>query len=77
MERRCQGFSNDLLCFNVIGDVSLFLSEKMVTILYGMWRLTKSFAPRFRKRAPAKYRDRLAITVICAVRPYIESAVLH
>jgi hypothetical protein len=36
---------------------------------------TKSFAPRFRKRAPAKYLDRLAITVMWTVRPYIESAV--
>jgi hypothetical protein len=36
---------------------------------------TKSFAPRFKNRAPAKYRDRLAIMVIYAVRPYIERAI--
>jgi hypothetical protein len=36
---------------------------------------TKSFAPRFKNRAPAKYLERLAMTVIYTVRPYIDRAV--
>lgn len=35
---------------------------------------TMSLAPRLRNRAPAKYRERRAITVMCAVRPNMERA---
>ena len=36
--------------------------------------LAKSFAPRFRNRAPAKNLDRLAMMVIWTVRPYTDKA---
>ena len=40
-----------------------------------MAELTRSFAPRFRNRAPAKNRDLLAMIVMYTVLPYIERAV--
>ena len=71
MKRSCEDFRDDLFGLDIICNIALTLSVKSFKEIQ---RLTKSFAPRFKNRAPAKYRERLAIIVIYTVRPYIERA---
>ena len=67
MERGRENFGDNLFRFNIIRNIALFESVDRSGERTEFH--TKSFAPRFRKRAPAKYLDRLAIIVMYTVRP--------
>jgi len=57
VERRRNDLGDNLFRLDFIRDVSLLITPAAVNIGY-----TLSLTPRLRKRAPAKYRDRRAIT---------------
>ena len=63
VERGDQHVRNDLLSLDIVRDVSLHDNQQYER---GQLHapLTRSLAPRFKKRAPAKNRERLAIMVM-------------
>lgn len=64
MERRRKHLRHDLLRLDIVGDITLITSRQPRAAIYDEVVLTRSFAPRFKKRAPAKKRDRLASIVM-------------
>src|SRR5438046_1678578 len=72
MERCRHHLRYNLLSLDVISNITL--KKISGTLDWRTLERTRSLAPRFKNRAPAKNRDRLAIIVIYTVRPYIERA---
>lgn len=72
MKRCCEDFGDNLFGLDVVSDITL---KESANISQRELTQTRSFAPRFRNLAPAKYLDLLAIIVIYTVRPYIDRAI--
>ncbi len=58
-----------MLGFYVVRNIALATYGEKSYNIAGQSDLTRSFAPRFKNRAPAKNLDRLAMMVIYTVRP--------